>query len=326
MAGFIDPSNKILRHPEALVRMRCGQRVWPINVEFDVSNVCNLACRNCDFAHAHNGELMDAELAGRIFGELAKGGTKAVTFTGGGEPTCNPHFGNIVTAAHNAGLDIGLYTNGVFVTQLFPRLDMFTWIYVSLDECTVWRYEQTKGKAVFHRVCDNVRALLAQRDEVNAPTIGLGFLLHPLNWSDVPDMVRLAGHLGVDYCQFRPTVGLDDYSWIEPALDLIEHCQTCKVLFSPERFRDMLVWHRTYSQCRASEFVPCIGADGMLWVCPNTRGLRSLGNLRQHSFEEIWRQRPTQWVGQDCRLACRNHALNETLKTVCATGSHDNFV
>ena len=63
--------------------------------------------------------------------------------------------------------------------------------------------------------------------------------------------------------------------------------------------------------------VPCIGADGSLWVCPNTRMIRKLGDLNKESFREIWECRPVQFVGEDCRIACRNHELNRTLEFVC---------
>ena len=67
-------------------------------------------------------------------------------------------------------------------------------------------------------------------------------------------------------------------------------------------------------------------ADGTVWVCPNTRGLRSLGSLANEPFSTIWARRPTQHVGGDCRIACRNHELNRTLDYICSERLHAEFV
>ena len=47
---------------------------------------------------------------------------------------------------------------------------------------------------------------------------------------------------------------------------------------------------REYKQCIGSQFQPCIGADGELYVCTNHRGHKnySYGSLHEKSFSEIW--------------------------------------
>jgi MoaA/NifB/PqqE/SkfB family radical SAM enzyme len=323
---LIDPRNRILRHPETVAAIRRGERVWPLHVEMDLSNRCNLKCYWCDFAYVHDGEVMDQDLAAHILVQLAEGGTKAVTFTGGGEPTVCPHFALTAQVARGQGLDVALYTNGVNLSPVREVLECLSWVYVSLDAPDPETYETVKGARAFQTVCGNVKELVQRRGDRQLPKIGVGFLLTGTTWQDVEWMVHLSRELGADYCQFRPAVGLNDYTWVPDALRTLERFTGPTVYASRERFREMLGFSRSYDTCRGSEVVPCIGAGGELWACVNTRGLRSLGSLKTESFRDLWQRRPVQLVGKDCRRSCRNHYLNETLEYVCSWGLHDNFV
>lgn len=326
MAGLIAPESKILRHPETLAQLRRGESPWPVNVEFDLTNICQLKCQHCDFEYTHDGTIMPADLAIRVLVDLARGGTRAVTFTGGGEPTLHPLFAEFCHAASKLGLAVGVYTNGVKVKRLLAAMRALRWVYVSLDALGAISYKETKGVDLFDLVTDGIRLLARAK---RSTTLGLGFLLHKDNYQFEMSMINLARDLGVDYCQFRPVVqeGMD-YGWIPAALELLgRHSHNPDVYVSRQRFLDLHSGQaRGYTVCRGSALVPCVGADGTLWVCPNTRGKRALGNLKSESFAEIWARRPVQTVGEDCRMACRNHALNETLEYVCGEGAHDAFV
>jgi len=322
----IEPWAKILRFPEALVRIQRGEQVWPINIEFDLSNRCNLRCRHCDFAHTHDGVVMERALILNALRQLADCGVRAVTFTGGGEPTTNPHFALAARTAHELGMDVGVYTNGTNWYAISDALDCLTWLYISLDEADAESFQNMKGLNRLAAVLDNATRW-AKRDV----TMGLGFLLHGDNWRNTTDMVALGVGVGASYVQFRPMVGLQDYSWVPDALVSLGKWDDGFVYVSRQRFVDMMAhqageWRRCYTRCRASALVPCIGAGGEVWVCPNTRGLRPLGNLHDESFADIWGRRQPQMVGGDCRVVCRNHALNETLEYVCGEAEHGNFV
>ena len=56
------------------------------------------------------------------------------------------------------------------------------------------------------------------------------------------------------------------------------------LIFDSEKFG------RDYKECLGSQFQPCIGADGKVYVCTNHRGHEefSYGNLNEKNFDEIW--------------------------------------
>jgi len=324
---YIDPRNKILRYPDALARIKRGGRVNPINVEFDLSNACNLRCRWCAFADTHDGAHMPFGLACRIIDQLVSAGVKSLTLTGAGEPTLNPDFARIAHYARRMGLRLGLYTNGLRGQEILDAVGCFDWVYVSLDAATPEAYAEDKGVDGFWRAVETANGLSACDP---GPVIGVGFLLNETNWPDASLMAALP--LRADYLQFRPAVGLDDYSWVPDALALPVLAQmTSRLYVSCRRFEELWqaqngTWKRGYAICRASALVPCVGAKGELWVCPNMRGKRKLGELANERFEDIWARRPEQYVGEDCRIACRNEELNRTLEYVCGDGPHKEFV
>lgn len=326
---LIDPGGKILRHPDVLARIRRGEPVWPLHVELDLSNACNLRCRHCSFAYTHDGAILRPELAARILAELAAGGTRAVTFSGGGEPTCNPDFAEVVRSAADLGLSLGLYTNGVNVDPVLDVLDCFAWVYVSLDAVDAADYEARKGAGAFARVCEHARRLALTR-RPGRTAIGVGYLLDGSNWLKADAAVALSRRIGADYCQLRPIVQDGpgaEYGWVRRALPHLEALAGPGVYVSVARLRELLDrGPRGYAVCRGSALVPCVGATGDVWVCVNTRGKRKLGCLAKDTFAAIWEARPEQVVGPDCRVACRNHALNLTLEHVCKEGQHDAFI
>ncbi len=319
---YIDPTRKILRHPMRIDSMRQGRLTYPINVELDLSDRCNLRCTHCDFAHTRRNCDMSLNLVRNIIPQLAHN-VKAITLTGGGEPTMNPDFEEIVFTIKQHHLSLGMYTNGVkFYPDAFGEME---WVYIGLDARDERDFQRIKGADCFEMVIDTITRFA----EIKQKTVlGLGFLLDEHNFQNVERMAKLGQGLQVDYVQFRPIVGLENYEWIGDALDCLWNLDMLvPVYFPAPRFIDLRDKPpRGYEICRGSTFVPCIGADGTLWVCPNTRGLRSLSSLAIGSFQELWRRRPTQRVGRDCREMCRNHRLNQTLEYVCSTRPHDNFV
>lgn len=327
MAKLIDPGNKILRYPDVLAKMRAGEQVFPLSVEFDLSNRCTAKCGWCDFAYTHDGALMSSHLADRIFSQLAYAGVRSVTFTGGGDPSTHPDLPLLASLAKEAGLEVGLYTNGLLTKRIVQAAPSLTWAYISLDAYGSANYQQLKGVDGFDQASATIEALAKME---HGPTVGVGMLTHADSWKYAIMAINHSRQLGADYIQFRPVVYEQpdaDYSWVPSALSVLDRLAGDDVYVSRQRFLDLYnKAPRGYLICRGSALVPCVGADGTLWVCPNTRGKRALGNLGEEEFLYIWGRREEQAVGPDCRVACRNHVLNQTLEYVCGSSPHDAFV
>lgn len=353
--SFIAPAIKLFSHMPTLQAIREGKRPPPVNVEIDLSNRCSLGCEWCHFAYTHTrgplagtvdkpahavsgGDLMDEDLAMSITRQLHAAGVKSVTWTGGGEPTLHPYFDFLVRDAAFTGLEQGMYTHGGHISPDRAAIikGLFTWVYISLDECTAESYQRSKGVNRFENALTGIRNLVAA--EGNAK-IGVGFLLHKDNWRDTHKMVKLGRELGVDYVQFRPTVlyrqdapgeVAENTQWVTNAMAHLNAYQRDSfVIADLDRFAMYRDWNgHGYSTCYWSALQTVITPNGMVWRCTNKREHPSalLGDLTVDSFADIWERSggPCQ-VDAECRILCRGHVANMPLQTIMGETVHANF-
>lgn len=354
--SFIAPMQKLFSHMPTLQAIREGKRPPPVNVEIDLSNRCSLGCEWCHFAYTHTrgplagkvdkpahavsgGDLMDSNLAINILAQLSKGGVKSLTITGGGEPTLHPDFNAIISFAWMCGLEQGIYTHGGHIDQERASLlrERFTWVFISLDECTAESYQRSKGVNRFDNALAGIRNLVNAEGDAK---IGVGFLLHKDNWRDTHKMVNLGRSLGVDYVQFRPTVlyaqdapgeVAENTQWVTNAMAHLNAYQRDSfVIADLDRFAMYRDWQsHGYATCYWSALQTVITPNGMVWRCTNKREHPSalLGDLTVDSFADIWQCSggPCS-VDAECRLMCRGHVANIPLQTIMGEVVHSNFI
>ena len=353
---YINPRSKLLYHTDRVLELQTtGKTSAPINVEIDLSNRCSHGCGWCHFAHTHTrgplagapkpagmldcGDQMDIDLIIRILGDLALAGVKSITWSGGGEPTLHAMFNHIVVGASTTGMDQGIYTNGGHIDDTRAALlkQHMTFVYVSLDECTKYAFEASKGVNRFDHVIDGIHRLVMAPGKA---TIGLGFLLHAGNYREICHMVELGKALQVDYIQFRPIINYDqaspsqraeDAAWINEALPLLrQYANDPMVVVDMDRFTMYRDWvSHPYPVCYWASMQTVITPNGHVWSCVNKRGHPGalLGDLTQESFAEVWtRAGGPCFVTDDCRLMCRGHLANLTLDALMTEPAHVNFV
>ncbi len=354
---YIDSRGKAFAHLDRLASWQAGSKPAPVTVEWDLTNVCSLACQFCHMAHTHvagplagkvarpaaygdTGRMADPVLVERGIGEMAASGVEAIVWSGGGEPTLHPAFGSVVKHAATYGLQQGLYTLGghltdTLVRQIAPAL---SWAVVSLDAPDATAYATEKGvqPSRFSDACEGILRLV----DHGAPVVGVSYLLSAHNWRRVPEMVALSRALGASYTTLRPAIQTsaacpsqcdEDRSWVTHALPLLKSLTSePDVEVDPDRFADYRDWQgHGYSACHGITLLTMVTPDGRVWVCPNRRGVEGsdLGDLREDSFAAIWARHPGVWTDfRDCRVMCRLHLVNQTLAHVYAPRQHEAFV
>jgi len=306
---------KVLRYPAELVAVKEGRFPHVLNVEVDLSESCQLNCASCDFPD-HYAAHMSWAMAPKVARLLHGWGTKAVVFTGGGEPTLCPDFAPIVQL-FSQRFELGLYTNGV--DPVFVDMaDRFRWVFVSLDAASPeeWARYKRAPEAWYSRVLANIK------ESGRRTTTGVGFLISESNYERVEAMAQTGLQAGASYVHFRPLYPCLDSSWRGRAMPILERVASWEnVSVAWDKFEDLWHWQRGYKTCWASLFLRLIDAEGNIWACPTTRGKRRLGHV--DSFKNLREPLP---VTEECRPGCRGHGMNKLLDYIMSSGPHDAFV
>jgi MoaA/NifB/PqqE/SkfB family radical SAM enzyme len=364
---------KLLWQLDRLAQLRLHADTFPVLMEINLTNHCNQACRWCISASSHlTNPAMTAEekqhhrkkldalpvMSGhperrrgldvrrlRSFLEDARGrGLRAVTWSGGGEPTNHPDFLHAVREAAEIGIEQGLMTNGLFRASYVPVLGAaLKWIRISLDTLDPLRYEYQKCSRGFPQVVANIRALVNRSAKL---TVNMN--IADWNADEILTLARWCREEGVDYFQIRPILGLPfelarnaDYR-TQPSLDWprIEALLVEAESYSTDTFRVVVSWDkftdvrdvrgnfgRVYTKCLYHFFICVLNADGNLCVCMYHLGDQafSFGNIYEHTLDEIWdgpkrRQVVEMCAGRldlsTCQVCCKGHEINKLMHLI----------
>jgi len=114
----------------------------PSFFEIDLSNRCNLECSWCCAKEARlkNPVDMEIDMAYSIVDEAYRSGI-GVSFSGGGEPTLHPNFGEIIEHAKKC-IGVGLVSNGAAPKKIKGYLETMEghknfWVRLSLNDRSI---------------------------------------------------------------------------------------------------------------------------------------------------------------------------------------------
>jgi len=271
-------------------------------------------------------------------------GTKAVQFTGGGEPTVHPNHVMIFEECLSRGMDLALVTNGARLQgELLDTLMSASWVRVSIDAGTNTTYGLTRRvePKVFDRVWENVENLVNLRNQHKSDlVIGIGFVITKDNWSEVVQCTQLAKQIGVDNIRISAIFQSEGASyfdgWLHAAVSL---CEVAAEETTPEfrvfnnfssRVEDLLQASPDYSYCGLQNIQTYIGADLNLYRCCvtsyNPRGL--IGSLKSQSFYDLWQAKDlnTGFDAHGCPRCMYNDKNKTILYAINTNAMHRNFV
>lgn len=297
---------------------------YPVSVELSLTNKCNFDCDWCsdgDLRKRLGGEFEIDELK-RLFSDLFEGGTKGIVIEGGGEPMLHSQFDEIVKAVKNAGLAVGLITNGSVMLK-DETINYFDWIRISLDAATPEQHSKWKKAKVFERIMGNIKNI---GDKKSKTILGIGYVVTRHNIDGLEDLLMRLRYYKVDYIQFRPVI---DHSELSSEKDLI----FLKKFESPSFRVDINAMYANQDtgnagvSCLAHSLSAVITADGGVYMCGRLNiydWVKPIGNVRVNSFREVWmgdeRRRQSQMVADEgfcikhcpeCRMTKYNLVINK---------------
>ncbi|MCK6439487.1 MAG: radical SAM protein, partial [Planctomycetes bacterium] len=90
------------------------QAKLPVNVQLQITDLCNLRCEHCYNSTEHKHKELSFEEIDNLLGQLKKAGALYLCLTGG-EPTLHPRFFDIARAVRNHGLVLEVITNATLL-------------------------------------------------------------------------------------------------------------------------------------------------------------------------------------------------------------------
>jgi len=337
---------KIIRHKELLESFSQGHLVPPVTVELDPTNACNHSCIWCMYKHfkQESPQSLPKNILISLISEFSEMGVKAIIFTGGGEPFMNKCTPEMIAFATKKAIEVAVVTNGELLTDdiITNVARNCTWTRISLDAASSQTHRRCHNskETSFEIINTNISNLVAEKKLIRSPlTVGIGFLIHPINYTEVYDAVDNAAALGVDYIQFRPI-----YSFgfnLEPKI--VESSQTqierAREDFASDNFAVYSSLHRfqsrdrDYSTCFACRVVGVVAADMNTYICCQLKGdpRFSTGDLRHASFRDIWFHLDTHRICKAIDVSkcppCRYDECNSVLNyLVIDEPKHINFL
>ena len=320
---IFNPQAKVIANVENVIQFLETKNAPPVLVEVDPSNACNHGCYFCISSYIHlpesknletfNRSIMPRHILMGVCEDMVEMGVKAVNWTGGGEPTLNPHLKEAITYMGNNNIPMGMFTNGVLLDKfdLFDTLvDNMTWVRISVDagreETYNWIRRSPKNQD-WNKMRQNISRLIEVNNEKNKKIdIGVGMVITPDTWEEIVDYAEAFKDFDLDYCQFKPEIVNREREggiqrevefWVDKVEPLVEQAREIlggKFQMNGYKITDLgndpTLLGRHYKKCLGSQIQPCVGADGHIYVCPNQRGYKqySYGCLTERSFKDIW--------------------------------------
>ncbi len=108
-------------------------KIIPIHLQISPTNACNLNCSFCSCGDRDKKKQLSLEQVIKVIDVCAERGTKAITWTGGGEPLMNPDLNEMIFYASSKRIQSGLVTNGLLLNRLDHHNNL-TWCRISSSD------------------------------------------------------------------------------------------------------------------------------------------------------------------------------------------------
>ena len=354
--------HKLLWHLDRVSAWQRGERVAPLHIDMGISAGCNMACTYCygviqgrtGYGTDVKGRFnMPKDAIIRFFDDCKSVGVRSIALIGEGENTLNPALYEVIAHAKRIGLDLGLATNAIRITQdegeLETLLTGLTWLRVNISAAEPVAFRRIHQVDQFERVRDNIRRMAESKQHFGySCTLGMQTVMTKENFDQVVPLARLGAELGVDYYVIKPCSDTYEKELNSPDSELLENWSVFEEAKSHSRPGYEVIPKfsklgnmglKDYPVCFGTQFIIAVSGTGNVFPCGHWFNVRQdeflMGNIIDTSFQDILRSEKY-WevqkriqsvdVNRDCESNCRQHYVNQFLSGLKNIPQHVNFI
>lgn len=315
-----------LRFGLPILRAKLTGRPFPFQVQFTLTNRCNLRCEYCyaDYPHRPPADLSTDQVLS-IIDALGRAGTRRFNLVGG-EPLVRRDIDAIIAHVKGCGYECAMTSNGYYVRKKLAAVRMLDLLCVSLDGDRK-AHEACRGPGSFDKAMEAIELAVEHGMPLQAACV-----LTKYNLNCIEYVLELGRRLGfaVGFSTLISASGIaegsrphylpTDDEYREALARLLRYKeQGYPVLFSMKSLSYALHWPLGYGQdkiigaeppfdyikCNAGRYFAIVDANGDLYPCPATVGVLKPLNILRDGLDAALhnvRHHPC----KTCHIPCQN--------------------
>ncbi len=264
----------------------------PVSISFEPTTSCNLRCPECPSglrAFTRPTGMLQRDFFRETIDQLHKE-LLYLVFYFQGEPYLNPSFLDMVKYASEKKIYTATSTNAHYLTDANAKRTIESGLdrlIISIDGTTQEVYQQYRVGGQLKKVLEGAANIVRWKKEMNSkkPFVIFQFLVVRHNEHQIEEVKKLAKEIGVDDVWFKTAQVYDfekDPNQLIPTID--KYSRYRKTAKGTE-FKGKLE-----NQCWRLWHDPVITWDGLVAPCCFDKDAQHrMGNLREKSFREIWK-------------------------------------
>lgn len=334
---MLNPINpiKIIYHKEQIREVLNNKDSHPITIGLDISNLCNHNCIWCLYnnykrEHHYN---MSQELIEKAICNSKQIGAFSICLSGGGEPTMNENINFAIKKCKEYKLQVSLNTNGDRLNILSDHsISYLSYIRVSLDAGTQKTHNLLHRPLKYFNSFDNILKNIRRIKENYNTVVGVGYLVHDKNYSEIYNLSKILKDIRVDYIQIRPLKNFDlSENKLNSVNAQIQNIKNIKIYESFSKMKDTIQKKEKSNVCYMNKLVGNIGPDGFVYACCELRGINPLGNIKDNSLYNILNSEKNKEIINSIDVSkcpsCKYAKTNEIIEEfIINDNCHRNFI
>ena len=278
------------------VRMVNSRYGLPYHINLEATTKCNLDCRQCGRSKLEAGSR-DSDMTYELFSSIIDSlgyPTKHVNIIGLGEPLLNVQIFQMIEYTKKRGFDVSMTDNFTLIDEKvsLSLIDLhLDYLYASFDSVSKVEFEKIRTGASFDRVLENIKRVMKNKRRMQAgkPKVYFKTTISKENYSEIPDLVKLAEKLGLNGIDFAKQISQDEGYVNDPTFQLDP-----KIL--PKTDIEIVPCEMGNYPCQGligcfvtfdGKVMPC---DHVIQILPREDFSRfQVGDLNNNTITKIWR-------------------------------------